>query len=184
MRILTIVPSIYPEKLERMLDSYYATVSMASLIINSRVGLVTEVINEMFTKYPDFDYYIVANDDCIFCTKDWDLKLANKGKISHGNDSVPEGVNGQFLMIDGEIARAVGWLQQPTLNRYAGDVTWRFLGQQLGILNHVKDVTIEHAWNGCANLEENTNDMARFSAWLPGSHRDINKIREALNDRE
>lgn len=179
-RILTIVPSIYPQKLERMIDSYYATVNTANLCINSdKERTVTQVFNDVFTKYSDFDFYFMANDDMIFKTKDWDLKLANKGKISHGNDSIPEGLPGQFLMIDGDIVRALGWLQLPQLERYCGDVVWRFLGTQLGILNHVKDVDIEHNWEG-AESAINQEDTKRFAEWLPNSHKDISKIKAVI----
>lgn len=180
MKILTIVPSIYPEKLSKMLDSYYATVNTANLVINSEKKSVTAVFNDIFAKYPTYDYYFMANDDIIFHTKDWDVKLANKGKISHGNDSIAEGVNGQFMMIDGDIVRALGWLQLPTLERYSGDVVWRFLGQQLGILHYVPEVQIEHNWHGCPDLEVNKADMAAFATWLPVSHHDVEKIRRFL----
>lgn len=181
MRILTVIPSIYPEKLDKMLDSYYATVSRSCLVITSKPG-VTTAINEIFTKYPNFDFYFIGNDDMEFLTKDWDIKLATKGKISYGDDGFQGENLPTFPMIDGDIARAVGWLQLPTLNRYSGDVAWKFIGEQLDILNYVPEVKLAHHWEG-ADEEVNKADMAAFARWLPWSFRDTEKIRKALDDK-
>ncbi len=181
MKILAICPSIYPDKLEKMYDSYDVTVSKnTQLVVINKKGNITEIINDTFHKYNDADFYIVLNDDLTFNTPLWDVALAHKGKISHGNDSVVEGVNGQFLMIDGDIVRALGWLQLPSLNRYCGDVVWRFIGEQLEILKYVPEVNISHHWEGCADPEMNKKDMKAFAEWLPSSHKDIERIRKIL----
>lgn len=182
MKILTICPSIYPDKLSRMLDSYYATVSCANLIINSdKNRTVTQVFNDMFKKYPDFDFYHMTNDDVVYKTKNWDIQLAQKGKISYGNDYLQGENLCTFPMIDGDIVRSIGWLQMPTLNRFCGDVTWKFIGEQLGILNYVPLVEIDHKWEGCADLAVNEADMEAFANWIPYSFKDIEKIKKVLN---
>lgn len=180
MKILTICPSVYPVKLNKMLESFEITRSKDTDIVICSEGTVTQAINNSFNNAPEYDFYFIANDDISFKTPLWDLKLAKKGKIIHGTDGVPEGVNGQFMMIDGDISRAVGWLQMPTLNRYCGDVVWRFIGDRLEILEHVEDVIIEHNWDGCAEPMVNQLDMEKFSEWLPNSHKDIEKIRKVL----
>lgn len=179
MKILTIVPSIYPDKLSKMLDSYYATVNCANLVINSEAITVTEVFNKMFNKYPDFDFYHMTNDDCVYQTKDWDLKLCHKGKISYGDDLFQRQNLCTFPMIDGDIVRAVGWLQMPTLERYYGDSVWKFIGQQCNNLNYVPEVVIKHEWNG-ADLKIYEEDTMRFAEWLPLAFKDISKIKEIL----
>lgn len=182
MKILTICPSIYPEKLQRMYNSYDVTVSRYSqLIVPQQKGSITAIINDTFRKYNDADYYIVLNDDITFETPLWDTLLTTKNKITHGNDSVEEGVEGQFLMIPGDFARALGWLQLPTLNRYCGDVIWRFIAQQLNILEYKPKVIITHYWEGCAEPLVNQLDMAAFAEWLPHSHIDIEKIRKVIH---
>lgn len=179
MKILTIVPSIRPDLLEKMLISYYSTVHTASIVINTRKGSITSIINEMFNKYSDYDYYHLGNDDTVYQTKDWDLKLANKGKISYGDDLFQGENLCTFPMIDGDIARAVGWLQMPTLERYYGDSVWKFIGKQLGILNYVPDVVIKHEWNG-ADLKIYEEDTMRFAEWLPYSHKDVEKVKAVI----
>ncbi len=164
-----------------MHSSYDVTTSKNNklLVINERGG-ITSLINKAFQKYNDADFYIVINDDVIFETPLWDRELASKTRITHGDDAVKEGVAGQFLMIPGDFARAVGWLQLPKLNRYCGDVVWRFIGQQLYCLDYQKEVIITHNWDGFAEPLIHEMDLAEFAAWLPHSHKDVEKIRRIL----
>lgn len=180
MKILTICPSIYPKKLEKMIDSFYLTNNCSQLLINNEIKPVTQVFNDAFNKYPDFDYYFMANDDIIFQTKDWDVILANtiiEPGISYGNDLFQGENLCTFPMIHGDIVRALGWLQMPTLNRYCGDVVWKFLGQQSKCLKYVPEVIIEHKWEG-GDAKVHGEDMARFSEWLVCSFKDIKKVRD------
>ncbi len=181
MKIITICPTIYPEKFAKMHSSYDVTTSKNNtlVVINERGG-ITKLINKAFEKYNDADFYMVINDDCVFNTPLWDMELAQKGKITHGDDAVKEGVQGQFFMIPGDFARALGWLQMPKLNRYCGDVCWRFIGQQLDVLEYCPNVIITHNWEGCAEPLINEMDTAEFAAWLPHSHKDIERIRRIL----
>lgn len=181
MRILVIVPVKLPSsKLSNMINSIELTKSSNTDIVYISSGTVTEAINLGFNNQPDYDYYHISNDDTIYKTPLWDLKLAKKGKITHGTDCIEGGMNGQFLMIDGDIARAVGWLQLPALTRYGGDVVWRFIANRLDILEHVPEVIIEHHWEG-ADREINDRDMGVFADWLGSSQRDINSVKEALD---
>lgn len=180
MKILAVCPSIYPHKLEKMLNSFELTKSNNIDLICHSEGTVTEAINIIFNEHKDYDFYIVLNDDIEFITPLWDLQLARKGKITYGIDMIDGGGNGCFLMIDGDIPRAVGWLQLPTLNRYAGDTVWKFIGSQLDILEYFPDVIIKHHWEGASEID-NREDMKRFAEWLPWSFKDISRIREALN---
>jgi hypothetical protein len=168
-----------------MIASFQETCSSAftELIVNTDKASITSIFNEEFKSRPDYDFYFMANDDIIFETVDWDVKLARKGKITHGTDAVAEGVNGQFLMIDGDIARAIGWIQLPTLNRYCGDVTWRFIAKNLNILKYVPEVIIEHKWHESqVDQKVHIADQIEFAKWLPYSFKDTNKIRRALNE--
>lgn len=181
MKILTICPSIYPHKLTNMMDSFIISKSECTEIridYEDNGGNITKIFNDIFNKNPDFDYYFMANDDIMFRTLEWDKILAKKGRISYGNDTV-QGYNlCTFPMIDGDIVRALGWLQLPTLHRYCGDTVWKFIGDNLGILDYYSDVIIEHRWEG--RDEVNTTDLAKFAAWLPYSHKDLDKIRKAI----
>lgn len=163
-----------------MMESFKLTKSNNSdiVVVNDKIP-ITEIFNNIFNSNKEYDFFHLMNDDCIYRTKNWDLKLAKKGKIAHGYDCIENGMKCQFPMIDGDIARALGWLQLPTLNRYCGDNVWRFIGNALNILEFVPEVTIEHQWEG-ADPELTKQDMARFAEWLPWSFKDVNKVREAI----
>ncbi len=180
-KILTVCPTIRPTLFEDMEESFYDTSSEGNVLYEVSFGTVTEAINFAFNKFPNFDFYHVTNDDVIYHTKQWDIKLANKGKISYGNDMLQGKDLCTFPMIDGDIVRAVGWLQLPILNKYCGDNVWKFIGEQLNILDYHGDVLLKHKWSG-ANEEETKEDMRRFSEWLPWAFKDCNNIRKALND--
>lgn len=182
MRILAICPSIYPDKLSKMMDSFMSTKSEnTEIIINNEIKSITSVFNEEFQKRSDYDYYFMCNDDLVFNTELWDTKLANKGKISWGFDGIQNNGLCCFPMIDGDIIRSTGWLQLPSLNRYNGDIVWYFIGKQCEILNYVPEVSITHKWDGCSHPDDNIKDMASFAEWLPWSYRDIKRIKEILN---
>ena len=181
MRILAICPTIYQEKCDKMYNSYEVTSSKyTKLLIINKKGSITKLLNEAFEKHNDYDFYIPLNDDILFQTPLWDTTLAKKHTISYGDDGLQHENLPTFPMIDGDFVRALGWLQMPTLHRYAGDCVWKFIGENTGTLRYVPEVKITHNWDGCAEPMTNTLDMEKFSEWLPRSHDDINKIKEIL----
>lgn len=169
-----------------MLKSFYDTVNCSAIIINDdKTKTVTQVFNDTFQKNPDFDYYHLQNDDIIYQTKDWDVLLTNKliqPGIAYGNDMFQGENLPTFPMISGDIVRKLGWLQLPTLNRYAGDVIWSIIGKQAMCLHYVPEVEILHIWDGCSDPELNKKDMAAFAQWLPWSFRDVKKVMEVVNE--
>lgn len=186
MKILTICPSIYPKKLEKMLESFHATNNCSQILINTEIKPITKILNDTFNKYPDFDYYHISNDDVLYKTKDWDVILANaiiEPGISYGSDGIQDKNLPTFPMISGDIVRSLGWLQMPTLNRYSGDVIWGFIGDQCKCLKYVPEVKIEHKWDGCSDVDMHKFDMNRFVQWLSVSHKDIEKVREVCQKK-
>ncbi len=183
MKILAICPSIYPEKLSLMMDSFIDTKSNNTeiRIVDDINKTVTEAFNDTFEKNSDYDFYFMANDDIIFKTPEWDLKLTNKGKISYGNDLLQGQYLCTFPMIDGDIVRALGWLQMPTLKRYCGDLSWKHIGTQCDCLKYHGNVFIKHHWSGEVNNETHKLDQIEFVKWLPQSFKDIKKVRDVLD---
>lgn len=182
MKILTICPSIYPEKLEKMMDGFEITRSKdTELVVVETIGSITKIYNDTFNKYPDYDFYHLTNDDTIYHTPLWDKILANKGKISYGNDMFQGKYMPTFPMIDGDIVRALGWLVLPTLGDKGlyGDNVWQIIGNSLKILNYVPEVIIEHKWNKEGKMLDKLS-MEIFAQWLMNSNKDINKIKEVL----
>jgi len=182
MKILAICPTIHPEKLESMINSFDNTRSNYTHLSTNSDGNVTEAINSAFEYHNDYDFYMILNDDLIFKTHEWDLKLANKGKISWGKDGIQNDNLPCFPMIDGDIVRALGCLQMPKLNKYCGDVIWKFIGKECGILNYCPQVIIDHQWHESqVDLDIHKQDMQAFADWLPVAYRDISKVKAVLN---
>ncbi len=163
-----------------MLNSFDVTRSIhTQLCLISERGSITKLLNKMFEKYPDFDFYHIANDDCIYHTPLWDTTLAKKGKITYGDDLLQRENLCTFPMIDGDIVRAVGWIQMPTLERYCGDVVWKFMANRLNILEYHPEVIIQHLWDG-ADAKVNNKDMEAFAEWLGVCEKDISKVKDAI----
>lgn len=177
-KILVVCPSIYPDKYKKMRDSFDITSSKNTIIVIQPGFGVTEAINYSFESYPDMDFYFIANDDIIFETPLWDLKLANKGKISYGNDGIQGERLCTFPMIDGDIVRALGWLQLPTLKQYSGDQAWMAIGKILNILEYHPEVLITHKWEGW-NEKLGAEDLQRINHWANSTMMDdIEKVRK------
>jgi len=198
-----------PEKLARMYDSFVKTkFGRTSLILCVDVDDATEydynctisvephknntqIINDIFCKFPDYKYYSVTNDDFIYKTMSWDTMLMQKG-INFGED----GTNRKFpvtSVIDGDIVRALGWLQMPTLEYLYGDTVWNILGYQADCLKYNKDVIIEHdhflfgaksdnIYEKTNHKDQYTKDNNAFANWLRDNFQnDLLKIKRAYD---
>ncbi len=168
-----------------MLPSFYKTHTGNNDIMIADEGYVTEAINKIFNQFPNYDYYHITNDDVTYHTPNWDTKLIQVLEdygpgIAYGNDLFQGQNLCTFPMISGDIVRKLGWLQLPTLNKYAGDVVWKMIGEHCKCLYYVPEVIIEHHWEG-ASEELNKKDMAKFAEWLPWSFRDIKRVMEVVN---
>lgn len=216
--MLTICPSRgRPKILERMIDSFNKTALISDLVIyldrddptlneyeiehEYIIGdrkTTTQIYNKALKDYPDCRFYHLINDDAVYQTEGWDKifmeKLLEKnGGICYGNDLLSNGALPAFPFIDGRIARALGWLQLPTLNHLYGDNAWKHIGHSLNKLFYMPEVIIEHrTWmNQKAEMDEtykrtNNADMYKqdyeaYHKWLHiESINDIKRIREAL----
>lgn len=153
---------------------------------------ITEIFNQSYLTYPHYKFYSCTNDDFVYHTPHWDLKLMEKDGISYGNDLF----QGQNLpttsVISGDIVRRLGWLQNPQLGNLYGDQTWKIIGETLNCLYYRDDVIIEHkhVFTGKAktdNIYQQTNssasyqrDREKFIKWLVTQyHLDIERIKNA-----
>lgn len=186
MKILTICPTIYPEKYAKMIESFINTsTEKEHVIIAEKRGTVTEAINKYMNQVENYDFIHITNDDVIYQTKGWDTSFVKRAKeygpgIYYGNDMLQGKNLPTFPFISTSIIKTVGWLQLPTLNRYCGDVVWKFIGESCNCIYYLEYITIEHHWRG-ADIEINKRDMQAFANWLPISHKTTNKVKELLN---
>lgn len=153
----------------------------------------TQLFNWAIHLHQDYEFYSCTNDDFFYHTDGWDEKLCNKGRISYGNDLITGGRLPTTSVIDGEIIRALGWLQMPKLQFMCGDVVWKTIGHKLNILKYVPDVVIEHQHWGTGvcppdetsrrvNCEQiMTADNIAYRDWLHnGMEEDVKRIRVRL----
>src|SRR3990167_848327 len=141
--VLTICPSIRPNRLAEMIRSFENTKSVSDLIIDNTPGTTTSVINRIFKQNPDYQWYHIANDDFIYHTSGWDKILQSDG-IGYANDGfLKEGLC-TISLINGYWARALGWLQLPTVDFLYGDNVFMSIGQTLGKCYYHPEVYIQH----------------------------------------
>jgi hypothetical protein len=163
------------------------------VIINKKPRTTTELINRAFIRYPQYEFYSVTNDDFIYHTIAWDETLCRKKRICYGNDLLAGNAMPTTSCIDGNIVRALGWLQMPKLKYICGDSVWKLLGQYIGILNYVPGVITEHChWSANKREIDSTSkkvnspeimqaDNIAFRDWLHNDMRnDAKKVKNAL----
>lgn len=182
------------------LDEYRDTIKNVSYTIDFQKP-TTQILNEHWKFSAEcFKYFSATNDDFIYRTKDWDLKLRNsmipnKGLgIAYGNDLL-QGINMPTTsIISREIVEALGWLQMPTLTHLFGDNVWHVIGRETKCIHYCKDVIIEHKHPFTGKVEKDetfhrTNsqsnyetDQRAFIKWLQ-EHKtsDIAKVKQVLN---
>lgn len=119
--------------------------------------LTTEILNRAFKEDDNFGFYSVTNDDMEYLTEGWDEKLCVKGKVSTGiEDNIVKKYGEDFIagvhvkgfpqvsVIDGDIVRALGWVQYPKLKHSAGDNVWYWIARRMGILHIDESVHYRH----------------------------------------
>lgn len=192
MKILTICPSINREdQLTKMLESFNDTRSISEIIICREKESITNIFNRIYKENPDYAYYHLTNDDVIYHTPSWDIKLTNVLEaygygISYGNDLFQGRNLPTFPMISREIIEATGWLQYPKLERYYGDSIWKIIGEDCGCLYYKPEVIIEHNHYYAGKSMEKPNeeiekkDKQIFAEFLSLSPIYINKVRNIL----
>lgn len=168
--------------------------------------LTTEILNRAFLQDDDFEFYSVTNDDMEYLTKGWDDTLCVKGKISTGiEDNMVKKYGEDFIsgihvkgfpqtsVIDGDIIRALGWVQYPKLRHSAGDNVWYWIARRMNILHIDESVHYRHRSAYFKDGEEdetfkstsaqtNMDDFYIYKDWLKYKCADtINQINHSLN---
>jgi hypothetical protein len=104
----------------------------AELIVGPRVGCSASY-NEIFARYPDEPWYGCIQDDVIPETSGFESALVKHciGGLSYPDD----GLQGRILptnpVIDGDVARKLGWAALPRCRHYYIDNAWRDIGRSL-----------------------------------------------------
>jgi hypothetical protein len=178
---------------DKELFKYDRNAIKSELWVNTTYKTTTDIINASFGMHRRYAFYSVTNDDFVYQTPGWDNILCQKRKISYGNDLLAGADMPTTSVIDGDIVRALGWLQLPTTRFLNGDSAWKAVGHDLNALKYHKDVLIEHRhWSSghrqpdetsmrTNNAEVVLDDGKAFKTWLhEQKNSDINRIKEAL----
>ena len=219
MRLLTICPTRNRIQLFReMYDSFKTTSSSAMIValdeddpqfeeykdfltenhqpfFECMPDTVTNHFNMCYRCLPNYDFYHLTNDDVLYSTKDWDVKAMNLltekgGGIAYGNDMLQGQNLPTFPIISKAVVDAVGWIQEPGLERLCGDCVWNEIGRMAKCLHYMPDLLIEHRhWlnNKRGNdmpdyTEVYLRDRMKFANWLANnSVEDIRKVRKVTN---
>lgn len=110
----------------------------------------TDIYNYILKVLPDYEFYSLTNDDFVYLTVVWDVKLMGNIEqnggwgIAYGDDRIMGDVLPTTPVISGNIVRALGYLQLPSLKHLYGDRVWRALGRAIGRLYYDGNVIIQH----------------------------------------
>ena len=136
-----------------------------------QVGLAHQ-INWFLKKYPDERCYGRLDDDMVPITEGWQQRLedaAGDWNIAYTRDNFVNGVKkktGQPWMsgamcIGGELARTVGYLSIPGTWHHSMDRVYSQIGERLGLLRYLEDVTVEHLHHRTGARERDDTDLER-----------------------
>ncbi len=171
--------------------------------------LTTEIINQAFDIFGDYAYYSVTNDDIIYQTSGWDIALSQPLKISSGqDDTMVEKYGERFIgnvdpgsfpitsVIDGDIVRAVGWLQYPELRHSCGDNIWFWIGKRADCLYHdpgyhtvhnspyFDKAEVDDTFKR-SNANDNMQDYYTYKEWLKYKcGTEVIKVMKLIDERE
>lgn len=157
---------------------------------------ITQIFNAIaLNSDNDYQYYMPINDDFVFNTPGWDTLLIEEiekhGKgIAWPNDLF-QNTYPSTSVISGDIVKALGWLQMPTLTHLCGDIVWATIGQKVDCIYKCSDVIIEHKHfvtgksesdsisNKTNSKEMYDKDWAAYNQWLEiNSNEDIEKVKK------
>lgn len=116
-----------------------------SVVVSERRAL-SELYNDSFIRNHEEPWYGFIGDDVVPHGNKWDFTLVEAAglenmavpKGGHDNDGTPH------FVIGGELARSVGWLSLPGLDRLYIDTAWHDIAMARGVLKRVDGVELEH----------------------------------------
>lgn len=190
---------LYLDMDDPCLNEYFNIAGKTPILIDFR-RTITDIFNSHWMAAPaNFRYFSCSNDDFIYRTEGWDLKLVERIKarkgigIAYGNDGCAGSALPTTSIISREIVEILGWLQLPTLKHLYGDTVWKIIGEESGCLFYDQNVHIEHmhvfakkAKNDAIYERTNSKEMyehdeSAFKHWLCNDRiLDVKKVKSLL----
>ena len=103
--------------------------------------------NIPYVIYPDEPYYAIMGDDVVPKTKHWDRILkerAGRWKIAYCADGIQNQRLATHPFIGGDLVRAMGFVEEPSMGDWFADNCRMDIGMELGLLDYVEEVQFDH----------------------------------------
>jgi hypothetical protein len=187
-----------------MLESFYATKqgdTQIAVYPNNKRTLV-EVINGGVKEYPGFDYYSEINDDHVFITPGWDVKLIDTIErnggfgFAWGRDGQTDNPNlPTAVVMSANMIKALGFFMPPIFKHTFCDNALKDIGNELKIMFYNREVLIEHRhclfgkaekdehYQYVMSRESMQNGKRAYDTWAAEQKAgDIERLKNAIKD--
>lgn len=103
--------------------------------------------NDIFAEHPNEPWYGLMSDDVVPNAPGWESALiaaAGSDCLAYGDD----GINGEKMpthfVLGGGLARKMGWLIHPRIDRLYGDAIWNYYGRRGEFLRYCPKIELTH----------------------------------------
>jgi hypothetical protein len=109
-------------------------------------GPLSAIYNAAYERHRDAPFFGFIADDVVPLTNGWDIKLIEAA----GSDGMAVPAGGEttggcpHFVLGGDLARSMGWLSLPGLDRIYIDTVWGDVAKDRGVYREVQDVNLEH----------------------------------------
>lgn len=145
--------------------------------VRPRMGL-GKWTNALSALHEDATWQASIGDDMVPLTDGWDERLceaAGPAGMAYPNDGRRDDIP-EAIVIGTKLARALGWVCEPSLSHWYVDNVWRDLGAGAGVLSYLPDVHVTHKhpnvpggdpgdptyWEAAERMSA---DMAAYQKW-------------------
>lgn len=137
---------------------------------------LSELFNEIYERDTSLAFYGIMADDVVPGSHGWDRVLvaaAGSDGLSYGNDGINGPDHWTHGVIGGDLARTLGWIHLPGVDRLYADTALEEYARAKGLLRYCPAVKLTHYHfsNGLAEYDETyqkpraLNDEAVYLAW-------------------
>ncbi len=147
------------------------------VVTGPRAPLLSQYYNEVFDR--GLDWYGLFADDIVPETLGWDVLLieaAGSDGVAFGNDGI--GTRPTHFVVGGHLAREIGWLALPGLDRLYIDTVWNDIAIERNVLRFLPHVKLRHHhFSNRSALMDKTykkhhkdRDKSIYEAWTMAYH--------------
>ena len=148
---------------------------------------LSEVYNNEFRLIPNLDWYGFLADDVVPETPDWDrllVEAAGKDGLAFGDDGINGGSFATHFVLGGDLARSIGWLALPGLDRIYIDTVWNDIAVERGVRRYLPEVKLTHLhFSNRRALRDKTynkynkdRDKSLYEAWAMEYHNQEGRV--------